>query len=361
MPPSAPVPLSNSALVDRLPRLFDAFDTRFSETPAGTAFRIANTDFLCHSADAAYADTLARVLPVSDRVAALDGAAPVRILVDLSNSRLSPGWPRWSDPYFREREVEAALTLTPFRLHFHDQTDFWQVFDRDSHRGLQLMREVSGYPDWDPGSPLRNLIHWALTERGGGLIHAGSLGSRDPGPEGKAVLLAGTGGSGKSGTVLAGLMHGLTSLGDDYVAVTTGGGIRAHRAFGSLKQDPAGFARLGLAGRLGDGAALNWQGKHLFTFDDLGLPQQPDSLPVAALCLPHVAMASRTSFAPASAREAFLALAPSGVTQIPSARAETFRLCAVLSRDLPAYRVALGTDPAEIAAAFSAFLDGIAP
>lgn len=348
----APIPLSTAALADQVPRLFDGFGARFADAPAETAFRVAGTEFLCRSADGTYSALLARVLPVTAPAA----PQPVRILVDLCDTALSPGWPRWSESHFREREVEAALTATSFRLHFHDQTDFWQVFDRRQHCGLQLMREAAGYPDWDPGSPLRNLIHWALAEGGGGLVHAGSLGLG-----GKAVLLAGTGGSGKSGTVLAGLMHGLTSLGDDYVAITTKGGIRAHRAFGSLKQDPAGFARLGLAGLLGGRAALNWQGKHLFTFDELGTPPQPDSLPAVALCLPHVVMAERTRFAPVSAREAFLALAPSGVTQIPSARAETFRLCAALSRDLPAYRVALGTDPAEIAAAFAAFLGGNAP
>ncbi|MBL4929010.1 hypothetical protein [Fuscibacter oryzae] len=349
---AVPIPLSSTALADQVQPLFAGFEARFTAAPAETAFHVAGTDFLCRSADASYSEILVRVLPV-----AVPSAAPqVRVLVDLCDTPLSLGWPRWSEPYFREREVEAALFATPFRLHFHDQTDFWQVFDRGLNCGLQLMRKAAGYPDWDTGSPLRNLIHWALAEQGGGLVHAGSLGLGE-----RAVLLAGTGGSGKSGTVLAGLLHGLTSLGDDYVAITTKSGIRAHRAFNSLKQDPGGFARLGLTGRVRGKAALNWQGKHQFTFDHLGVPSQPDSLPVTALCLPHVATAARTTFAPVSAREAFLALAPSGVAQIPSARAETFRLCAALSRDLPAYRVALGTDPAEIAAAFAAFLDGTAP
>lgn len=348
---SAPALLSldTPGLTSQLPGLFAGFDVRFAAARAEVAFQVAGTDFLCRSADAAYGAILARMLPVAPQA-----PAPVRLLVDLPEGRT---WPRWAEPYFREREVEAALTDAPFRLHFHDQTEFWQLYDRKAGRGLQLMRQAGGYPDWDPGSPLRNLIHWALVERGAGLIHAGSLGFG-----GRGVLLAGTGGSGKSGTVLAGLLHGLDSVGDDYVAITPDGGITAHRVFASLKQDPGGFARLGLAGRLtGEAAALNWQGKHLFTFDDLRLPPQPDSLPIAALCLPKVSGAPRTWFEPVSAREAFLALAPSGVTQIPSARAETFRLCAALSRDLPAYRVALGTDPAEIAAAFAGFLESLHP
>lgn len=341
--------LDSIGLTDRLPHLFDGFDRRFSAARAEVRFRIAAVEFLCRSVDRPYCDILGRMLPVD--VSPL--APQVRILVDLPGGA---GWPRWTGPYFREREVEATLADVPLRLHFHDQTDFWQVFDRPAMRGLQLMRDGAGYPDWDPGSPLRNLIHWALVERGAGLIHAGTLGIG-----GRGVLLAGTGGSGKSGTVLAGLLHGLHSVGDDYVAITTADGITAHRAFCSLKQDPAGFDRLGLAGRLGGDMALNWQGKHLFTFGDLGLPPQPDSLPIVALCLPRVSRARRTTFERVSAREAFLALAPSGITQIPCARPETFHLCATVSRDLPAYRVALGSDPAEIAAAFSGFLQGAAP
>lgn len=342
----ATVQLRGGDLVRRLPDLFGDFDRRFNSAPAEVRFSVAGITFHCRAVDAHYCNIAAPVLPV-----ARGGVADVLILVDQQDNDPPPPWPRWTDAHFHERDVEATLAATPFRLHFHDQTGFWQVFNRDRALGLQLMRDAQGYPAWDPGSPLRNMIHWALAERGGGLVHAGVLGTG-----GRGLLLAGTGGSGKSGTVIAGLLNGLDSVGDDYVAITLNGGIRAHRAFNSLKQDPAGFARLGLAARLGAKGALNWQGKHLFTFAQLGLAAPPDQMAIAALCLPQIGGGNQTTFDSISPREAFLALAPSGVSQIPCARPETFRLCATLARDLPAYRVRLGTDPAEIATAFARFL-----
>ena len=48
--------------------------------------------------------------------------------------------------------------------------------------------------------------------------------TRNPRVSGDGVLLAGAGGAGKSGTTLAGILHGLSSVGDDYVAVRANGG-----------------------------------------------------------------------------------------------------------------------------------------
>ncbi|MBW0159688.1 hypothetical protein [Sedimentimonas flavescens] len=328
-----------------MPRFFDGFDARFAAAPHEVVFRIAGCDFWCRTSDPSYA----RILHQAFRLNSAADNPSVRILVETRG----PFWPVWTDAFFREREVEARLEGGPFRFHYYDQADFWQIFQRETVRGIQLMTRAGAYPEWDPGSPLRNHIHWALIERGAALVHAGTLAV-----DGQGVLLAGAGGSGKSGTVLSGLVNGLNSVGDDYVAVTTEGGLRAHLVFNGLKQDPAGFARIGLAARMDGRAALNWQGKHVFTMHDLGLPDQPEAISVRALCLPRVAHAAQTTFTPVSAREAFLALAPSSVTQIPSARAESFRMSATVAREMPAYRVDLGTDPSEIADAFAGFIGG---
>jgi hypothetical protein len=56
------------------------------------------------------------------------------------------------------------------------------------------------------------------------------------------------------------------------------------------------------------------------------------------------------------AREAFVGLAPTGVAQLPGDRDRNFAFCAEATRRLPAFRLRLGTDPAEIAGAIRAFL-----
>lgn len=238
--------------------------------------------------------------------------------------------------------------------HFHD-LGFWQFYDLAASRGVQLMAGPDAFPPWEPGAPLRAFLHWAYADQCRRLTHAGTLGRG-----GRGVLLAGAGGSGKSGTVLAGLLGGLASVGDDYVLLDAGSsGVRAFPIFSTLKQDPAGFERLGLASRLGP-RPLNWQGKHQFRIDELVSGGVADRLDVAAILLPRIG-AGATRITPASPKEALLALAPSALYQMPGERESGFRFFSGVAATLPAYHLELGTDPAEIAGAIAAFIEAGAP
>lgn len=265
---------------------------------------------------------------------------------------LSWGTDAWIPHRLSTQLREAGLQGS----HFHD-VDFWQFYDLATSRGVQLMAGPDAFPPWEPGAPLRAFLHWAYADQGLRLTHAGTLGRG-----GRGVLLAGAGGSGKSGTVLAGLLGGLTSVGDDYVLLETGkDGVRAFPLFSTLKQDPAGFERLGLASRIGP-RPLNWQGKHQFHIDELGSGGFADCLDIAAILLPRiVAGASSTRITPAAPKEALLALAPSALYQMPGERESGFRFFSGVVAALPAYRLELGTDPAEIADAVSAFFEAGVP
>lgn len=254
--------------------------------------------------------------------------------------------------------LEEALDPTPFRLHHHPESGFWQVWDRDRKIGVQLQAAPDLLPAWEAGSPLRNLVKWALTTRDCGLLHAGTLAVG-----GRGLLFVGQGGSGKSGTVLAGLCAGMDSVGDDYVFARIGAaGLEVMPVFNTLKCDPAGLRRLGLADRADlAGGPTNWQGKHEFTFAELAGAHPAAGFRIAGLCLPAITHAERTCFVPVPSRDAFLALAPTGVAQLPCDRAAHFTLCARITRMVPCYRLNLGTDPAEIAAAIRAALVGELP
>lgn len=262
------------------------------------------------------------------------------------------GWGR--EPYVPHR-ISADLREQGMQgSHFHDLR-FWQFYDLRTARGVQLMAGADAFPPWEPGAPLRAFLHWAYAARGLRLTHAGTLGR-----DGKGVLLAGSGGSGKSGTVLAGLLNGLVSVGDDYVLLDADrDGVRAFPVFATLKQDPAGFDRLGLASRVAP-RPLNWQGKHQFSIRELAPDGVAGRLDIAAILLPRIG-AERTRITPAGAKEALLALAPSALYQMPGERESGFRFFGGVVAGLPAYHLHLGTDPAEIAAAIAAFLEGRAP
>ncbi|MEM1375754.1 MAG: serine kinase [Pseudomonadota bacterium] len=258
-------------------------------------------------------------------------------------------WPVWADPWFQHREVEAELRNTPYRLHYFPDLDFWQIYNGETRRGIQLMRAFKAQPPWEPGAPLRNFIHWCLLDNGASLVHSGTIGLN-----GIGVLLAGEGGSGKSGTVLSALLNRMQSVGDDYVAIQMGQNVTAHRAFNTLKQDAKGIKRLGVS--LPDDKELNWQSKYMLNLQEVSQTAVPEAIQIKALCLPEVTGSDQTSFSPATAREAFLALAPSGIFQIPCSGSEMFSFAARLSRRLPAYRVRLGQDPSEIADGFRRLL-----
>lgn len=261
----------------------------------------------------------------------------------------------WGEAYYREREVEAVLAKTGYRLHYFDQKDFWQLFDKTKSQGIQIMQGMDAAPDWDPGSPLRNFLHWQLSSPESGLVHAGTLGI-----DGQGVMLVGAGGSGKSGTVLAGVLNGMGSVGDDYVfAKMSPNGVEAGPVFRTLKQDESGLTRLGLRDAPFIGATPNWQNKFEFRLDDLGSSALVEQLAIGAILLPKIGHEQRCKISPISPKEVFLALAPSGVSQMHCDRAATFAFSAKLSRKLPCFELTLGPNPAEIAEVILKFIKGM--
>ncbi|MEI9426945.1 serine kinase [Mesorhizobium sp. Cs1299R1N3] len=258
---------------------------------------------------------------------------------------------RWGDAHFTEHGFARRLAEAGLRGHYFHDLDFWQIYDPQHCIGVQLMASADAFPPWEPGAPLRAFLHWEYAARGMRLTHAGTLGI-----EGKGILLAGSGGAGKSGTVAAGLLNGLDSVGDDYVLIDLAGGVTARPLFSTLKQDALGFARLGLRQRLTAQGPLNWQGKHMFHVDDIAPGPVPAMLDIVALMVPHISGGGASSIMPVSRRDAMIALAPSGIAQMPGERESGFRFFGELTRHLPCFRLSLGTDPAEIAGTIEAFL-----
>ncbi len=322
-------------LIDRAEAALELAPVRAVRRPGGLAVHL-------HTHLPGYAEAAARGLA---DVTGTDAGSEIRVLVATSGHFPGLVTPHWCARYFQTRDVEAELRATPFRCNYFPDLGFWQLYDRERRLGLQVMARDDGYPPWDLSSPLRNFIHWALARGGRGLVHAGTLAV-----DGVGVMLAGAGGSGKSGTVLSGVAAGLETVGDDYVlAEINAEAVRARPLFTTMKQDPEGLARLRL-GALTAARGLNWQGKAEFAVDDVRRGALTDQVEIRAILVPEVARAHQTTVEPAGAKEAFLALAPSGVSQVPGDRENTFALCGALSRRLPAYRLKLGLCPNEVAA-----------
>lgn len=267
-----------------------------------------------------------------------------------------PGCPpvaRWApgEPYMPHHVAQVLDAAGLQGSYFHD-LDHWHLHDLDNGFAVQLFHEPGGYPPWETGAPLRPFLHWHYARHSQRLAHCGTLGI-----DGKGILLAGAGGSGKSGTVVAGLLNDLQSVGDDYILLDAADGITARPLYAVLKQDPAGFERLGLPDYLPTSGALNWQGKHQFLIQDVAPNAVPAALQITALLVPRVTGDAQTRIAPLPRAEAMMALAASSTYQMPGERESGFRFFSRVARQLPCFRLELGRDPAEIAGRIGDFIN----
>ncbi|QKC93608.1 serine kinase [Mesorhizobium sp. NZP2298] len=333
--------------------LITAAEEAAANYPAPLTVRLPRLELTAHVRPGVLADALGHAF-----VEAHDGlTAPSACRIFIAHPGIGgiPEPARWGDAHFTEYGFAERLAGDGLRGHYFHDLDFWQVYDPQRRIGVQLMASADAFPPWEPTAPLRAFLHWEYAARGMRLTHAGTLGAN-----GKGVLLAGAGGAGKSGTVAAGLLNGLDSVGDDYVLIDLVGGVTARPLFSTLKQDARGFARLGLKQRLGVENPLNWQGKHTFHIVDIAPRPVPPALDIVALVVPHIGGGEASSIVPVSRRDAMIALAPSGIMQMPGERESGFRFFGDLTRLLPSYRLSLGTHPEEIAGTIADFLTRVA-
>ena len=177
------------------------------------------------------------------------------------------------------------------------------------------------------------------------------------GIDGHGILLAGPGGSGKSGTTLAGLAHGLSTVGDDYVMVDLNEGPFASRVYRMVKQDAAGVARIpGLGARLGE-RRTNWQGKFEFDPDGLFPGAVRDRMRLHGILLPSRGGGDRSALEPVSRPGAVRLLSEAMSGEAPAQKVEALLFVVALTLHLPTYRMRLSTDPAEIASTVRSFIE----
>lgn len=265
-----------------------------------------------------------------------------------------PAPPAWGEAGFWPREIEKTLADTPLRVTFFHDLRIWQIYDHERRFGVQWLAGSRSYCDWEPGAPLRVFLHWGYSFQNKRLTHAGVLGKN-----GIGVLLVGRGGSGKSGTVVGGIAHGLQSVGDDYVLVEADANqVTAYPLFQTLKQDLAGVQRLGLEAQIAATRAVNWQAKYEFTCREIGGRPLAERLAMRAIVIPRIAGAGPSRMQRISAQRAMLALAPTGLFQLPGERDAGVRFFTDLVRRLPCFELALSCDPADVSRTLETFLDG---
>jgi hypothetical protein len=263
---------------------------------------------------------------------------------DLPDSLLSPG--EAVDSAFHGKWV--------LRERYQFITGFEGCIDVFDPSGTAAWRRIGipRLPWWEVAAPLRNPLFWLLGNRGRFLTHAAAVGY-----DGKAALIVGPGGSGKSTTALTCLLAGFDYLGDDYTVTSTHDGPRVDCLYGSAKLSPRGVD--GMDELVRDAAEFAaTDGEKLVVWPIRTFPDRVvTSAAVEAILVPTITGEPATTLAPITKADALRALAPSSILQFPAGGAAALAAMARLVEAVPCRALLLGTDRRSIPAVVAEAID----
>lgn len=236
-------------------------------------------------------------------------------------------------------EFHEALAAHGMLATYPVAAGHWQFFDSRSRTAVLAIRRRDDLPPWDGSAPLRLPLQWLLEDCGVRVVHAATVGVA-----GKGAVLFGRGGAGKSGTTLAALSVGMSSVGDDYVALRLHGSPAALPLYNCVKQDLPGIERVpGLRDALKD-QTPNWRGKYEFDPRMVFPGALVDEMALHAVILPQIAQRPEPSIARINSGAALLALLSSNLQYSLTDTDGGMAKLASFLRQLPCYRMSLSDD-----------------
>jgi hypothetical protein len=274
-------------------------------------------------------------------------------LWDVSCTPIGLPPPPWQQVDYAARSQVRGYETGPLLAAYQLDSGALSLLDLTQNCALYAVQNAEQLPYYESGMPLRTILHWWLREQGCQLVHAAAVGTERGG-----VLIVGQGGAGKSTTALSCLLAGMRYVADDYCIVTptleptvaslynTGkvaaDHLRSFPALAPLVSNPEGLSQ-------GEKALLLLQ--HHFP------TQLAACLPLRAILQPQITGQPKTSLQPISPSIALRGLAPSTIFQLSTGGEADFRLLATLVRQVPTYRLALGTTLTQIPKVIQGLLD----
>jgi hypothetical protein len=226
----------------------------------------------------------------------------------------------------------------------------------DSEQGLALfcIRDSGQFPSYQRGSPLLTILHWSLRCYGLQFVHAAAVGTESLG----GVLMVGKGGSGKSTAALSCLNSELSYVGDDYCLLAVEPTPFVHSLYNSAKVHADGLQRFPDLAPTVHGSFELDSGKRLLFVHQHCPGKTTAGVALRAVLVPRITGGSRTTLDPVSSMTGLTALAPSTIFQLSGAGHSALQTMAELVRQIPCYRLDLGTDLAQIPEVILGLLSG---
>ena len=261
----------------------------------------------------------------------------------------------WSWP---PTDSPNAISFPPgaenYQPHLESPSGAFALHDLAQNEVILHVRDARKLPTYWHGSPLFRNFHLWAQPAGLAILHAACIGT-DQG----AALLAGKGGSGKSTTALLCLEAGLRYVSDDYCLLEPGETPRAHCLYNTGKLQRDHLTRFpSLAKKAVDPHSDQFEKKVIFVHQHYP-DRLANALPLRALFLPFVSGQPKHRIVPIAPPIALRGLAPSTLFQLSAPSGEHLRIMADLTRQLPCFQLALGTDFASIPAFIKDHLDSL--
>jgi hypothetical protein len=290
------------------------------------------------------------LLPLDNGLASTGADLTLHVLCGSSSPTQTP--PPWNLPHTDARHLER-LHLCPqgslSAFYDHDRR-FWLILDHAAGEALLWLADAKDVPFWEAAAPFKTLINWFLSEQPVSMLHGGVVVHA-----GRALMLVGPGGSGKSTTVAACFEAGMKVCGDDLVlAERSAEGWQAHALYDALKLEPGGA--IPIPARL---LAAPWWPcgeKRLVRYSDVDPQGLALQAPLVGLMQCVITGRDSTRIVPQPAAALLRAIAPPTVFLLRGREASTLAKVASLVRTVPTFQLELGTAPASAAAVLRAFL-----
>lgn len=235
---------------------------------------------------------------------------------------------------------------------FHRPDPGLTAFDAAHSRAVYWVPDSGALTFGDIAGGFRAIFAWAMAARGLRFLHSAAVAWR-----GRAALIAGPSGSGKSSTALSCLAAGLDYLGDDHCLLDLREGPTVHSVYAAAKLHTAQMERFPEFAPYVVNPMRTEGEKAVAILMPAFSDRLPRRAPIAAVLAPRVSGAATTTFERLPAGGGLAALAPSTLLQMAAADRGSLAAMAELVRRVPCYRVNLGTDKAEVAEAVRAFLE----
>ena len=260
-------------------------------------------------------------------------------------------FPPWSQEDYLARGEIRGYNDDRVYTNFNLGSGILNMLDIQQNTALYWIRDARKLPYYECGAPLLTVLNWWMGRHGRQIIHAGAVGT----PQG-GVLLVGKGGSGKSLTALTCLNSQLLYAGDDYCLITMNSTPFVYSLFCTGKVNPTDTKKISFLDEALSNAERLDSEKALFFFQGRFSEKLITGFPIKALLLPRITGLSETRVKRTSASAGLTALAPSTIFQLPGAGSNVLQTLSFFVKQVPTYKLELGTDMTHIKKTLEDFL-----